>query len=340
MEKQVIFDNVRTIGIDLEFEGNGCVNYDSNDQKYILNKYKFCNAQNENNKLGKKCFSKDEKTYKYKVSSECLRHYCFFDEIEFENSKISYLPTILYNAIASPAFLLKGYVFTVPKSIKKKSPLTLTDAVETGEGRTVCNLEVHSKAGERSDTSLYFSDNVGKANYESNVVIDLTELQFISDDSTYDRRGVGVDGGPTEQLFLSALKRHLGTDYKFDYYYMKKGLTMDEWAEKGILLTQDNVDFLVKDMIRRLFNIVILRKGSYLKYKPKSAKLILTCGDGTIEKITLDINDLQDLANYKFNYWRKYEMADEEKILKNKELIEQIEKSISAMKEEKNSKKK
>lgn len=335
------FENVKGIELELFFKGEGCVNYDSSEQKFTLAKLGLQYGLHDNVKLAKKEFkqivnsnNEVETVFKYKVSSECIKHECFKDEIEFENSKIAYLPHILLPCIASPALILRGYMYAGDNTIKKKSPICITSAKEISPYRQISDMEVHSTSGERTDTSLYFVENVGKLIYKSNAYIDLTELQFISDDSTYDRKSIGVDGGQNEEIYLTAMKENFGEDIKFGYYFMKKGLAKDEWAERGILLSPQNVDFLVKDMIKRFFRVNIYRKDAFFKFHEIKAKVIY--GDNSYNEESITLNNINDIDNYIFDYYPKYQEANEDLILKNQEMIKIIDK---AKVEKKNTKK-
>lgn len=324
-----IFTNVKGIELELFFKGDGCVNYDSSDQKFTLSKLGLQCGLHDNVKLAKKEFkqivnvdNEVETVFKYKVSSECIKHECFKDEIEFENSKIAYLPHILLPCIASPALILRGYMYAGDNTIKKKSPVCITSAKEISPYRRISDIEVHSKSGDRSDTSLYFVENVGQLVYKSNAYIDLTELQFLSDDSTYDRKSIGVDGGENEKIYLTAMRENFGDDIKFGYYFMKKGLAKDEWAERGILLSQKNVDFLVKDMIKRFFKINLHRKDAFFKFIEMKVKVIY--GDESYNEEEIILNNINDADNYQFDYYVKYQEANEELIKRNQEKIKGI----------------
>lgn len=335
-----VFKNVKGVAVKLFFNGDGCVNYDSSDQKHTLIKLGIQSYLRDNVKLAKKTFLTDENNkvvFKYKVSSECIRHACFKDEIAFENSRIADIPIVLYKAIASPALVLRGYMFTGDNTIRKKSPVTITAATELGANRTVCDMEVHSTSGERDSTSLYYTENVGKSVYTADAHINLGELQFISNDTSYDRCAVGVDGGENENIYLTEMRKFYGDDVHFDYYYMKNGLTQDEWAERGILLSKESVDFLTKNMLRRFFDINIYTHQAYFTFDHMEVKVICN-NEGRFEEHIIELKNADDVDSFFFDYFSMYELADEGKIMANKEKLDMIK---AAQKEaEKNEKKK
>ena len=357
MQKLKVFDNVKSIGFEVTFKGNGCVNYDENKQKNVIKAFGLVNRKvNDNVKWAKKIFEplpfNDEENkgpkarFKYKVSSDCIRHEMFKNEMAFQNPNISMITPILLNVIAQPAMLERGYMFassTIP-TIRKSSGFSITEAVEEGNWHTLVDLDFHSCSGskgeEKSDTKkkkkddddededtkgntcLYLNENVGNHYYKAYGHIDLTELQFISGDMTYDRGAVFADGGVEESTYLTSLKNNFGEDYKFDTYYMKNSISCDEWGERGILLSKKAVDMMVKDIIKRMFNINIWRKDASFIFD--SIVVTVNYGDDVVKSETIDtvhLLDAEDINQFDFNYFTKYNVCDEEKVKKNKELV-------------------
>lgn len=358
------FKNVRTIKFKVNFEGNGCVNFDSHEQSSFLinnNIGPKSILKNKNIMLAKKNYIKmknedDYKTFfKYKVSSEAIRHDMYKEDIPFQNPNIVMLPNILYNAIAMPGYITRGYVFTRYKanSLKKKSVVTICDAEEIGEWRSEMAFDFHSRTGEKKtkedsenkdieistsndskedkDTTIYNVENVGKLIYQSEGYIDLTELQFISADVLYDRMSVDIDGGINEKLYKDALYRNF-PNFKGDinYYYMKGTYSNDEWAERGVFFDADSVDLLVKDVLSRIMKVNILKRNAIFRFKNIDVEVI--CDDG--ESYNIDLN-LKNLNEYKFEYYQKYFLASAEKIEKNKQMVEELKKETKENKKKK-----
>lgn len=366
MKKMKSFNNVKSINFKVFFNGKGCVNYDHKGQKFTLFAKNLIKGKvNDNVKFAKKIFedfkTEDGETksrFKYKVSTDCLRNNMFKEEMQFANSAIGNLSYIRYNAIATPAMIERGYMFPdTEQSIRKSSVFFLSPAIEEGEWHTIVDMEIHSTSGAKGNgnlnkeevnsvnedekpgsTSLYFCENVGNATYVSEGFIDLTEFQFLSGDMTYDRGCVLVDGGEEEKIYLNALKNHFGEDFKFNCYHMKSDLAFDEWGERGILLTKKAVDMMVKDIFKRIFNINIYRKDALFTFD--HIEITVNYGDEQIkfEKLPdIYANNISDIEQYIFNYYPKYELCDEEKIKKNKELNESI---LNCRKKEKKSSRK
>lgn len=335
---------VKGIEFTAKFKGNGCVNYDDNDQKYFLVNSGIIDEKNrplnDNVTYAKKTFSTDEDGdigFKYKVSSACIRHNMYKEEMDNHiNENHMQLPYVYYNALATPAMIERGYMYTLAPYIDhKKSAFQITDAIEIRDNlRQGVTFDFHTKSvkkgdkinklastdsGAKGDTSIYRKENVGLCNYISEGFIDLDEMQFISLDELYDRRAVNIDVKENELRYMNALKRNIPNfSCEYGFFYMKNGYTQDEWAEKGILLSEDVVDYLTKDIIKRILNVSIWKSGAYFKFDSLVIKYYGENGEETVEITHSNIND------FKFIPYGKYLKADDEKIKRNKELYEEI----------------
>lgn len=327
------FENVKSIGLKIRLEGMGCVNYDSNEIRFALAKCNFVHIAKDssNYKFAKREFMTDSEgnpAFKYKVSSECLGRAMFEKEIPGENQAISSVPSVLYSAIANWAFISRGYMFTRNNkpTIKKKGCVTICDAVEVGEPRTHINLEIHSNksskvsSGKEDDakgsTSMFNQENVGKLTYESTGFIDLGELQFISDDPTYDRICLSLfDECPEKKIFMNTLAQNFpsmeGKD--FGYYYSEGSFSKDEWGERGVLLTKDAVNAITHKIIKSIIDLQIVRRHACLGTTSIVLEVVTSNGKEEIE-ITKDFL-LDDLY---FAYMEKYIESDDDKIKANK----------------------
>lgn len=341
MEKTI---SVKNIAFKATFNGNGCVNFDSGDQKFELCRFDILKGKVYDNVLyAKKVYYKQDDgttTFRYKVSSEALRHAIFSEEMPFMNPTIQQLPQVFYNSLGTPAMLARGYMFAGDVSLKRKSPLTITDAVETGKERSLISIDFHSRSGakntdtkgaeDKKDTTIYNIENVGNNQYVAYGNIDLQELQFVSADPSYDRMAVDIDGGVNETIYLDSLNRNLPTqDKRFGYYFIKNAITEDEWAERGVLLSNDDVDFLVKYILKNILSVNICRRNALLSIE----KLEVTFDNGnSYQELRLD-----NLNDYYFEVVSKYQEASEEKILKNRQKIDEIKTIKKSNKGNKNS---
>lgn len=345
---------VKGIEFTAKFKGNGCVNNDDKDQKWFLVKNGLVGGKLEDNILfAKKSFSTGEDGkigFKYKVSSECIRHNMYKKEMDNQvNENHMQIQSVYYNALATPAMIERGYMYTLEPYIDhKKSAFQITDAIEIRDNlRHGVTFDFHSKsikkeneakkvaendAGAKSSTSIFRKENVGACDYEAEGFIDVDEMQFISFDETYDRRAVNVDVKNGKDLYMAALKRNIPNfSCKEGYFYMKNGYTQDEWAEKGILLSEDVVDYLTKDIIKRILNVSIWKSGAYFKFDSLVIKYYGENGEETVEITSDNIDD------FKFIPVGKYNEADEEKVKANlqmnsKLIAERVKKNQKAKK--------
>lgn len=340
-----VFENVKTIGLRLELEGDGIVNADSSDQKDVIIKLGLGSNMDyscKNYQFAKKNFYKDSEGnpyFKYKVSSECLRHEIFKETMPDSNPLIKSIPQAFYPMLAMPDYIIRGLCFAEDKdnSVKSKSKLTLTDAEEVTSGHNYVPMEIHTRTGykktgngisvaddeeKKKDTTVYNIEVLGHKTYKSYGFINLSELQFIPDDPMFDRMSLAVEDGSAEaRIYLDALKRNMvNLDPSFGYYTKKGRYGGDEVAERGILLNQESVNMLVKRTLKNILDIQIMRRNASLK----TTKLYITVNtaDGISNEIELTKENLNDFT---FNYAQEYFEADEDKILANIKIMKDYE---------------
>ena len=351
------FKNVKNIQFDLILDGVGCVNFGSseeleallrtgivkwNDDGFVKNGKPLSNVL-----LSKKVFKKlEDGTYVYrpKVSSECLRNNIFKDTMKFQSPSVMTLPQVLYRALANPDLILRGYLYPVKGgvSLKRKSPLYITDAEDMGPWRDFVTADFHSRSGEKEsnagkdsndakDTSIYKIENVGSTKYCSKGGIDVAELRFIAADPIYDRLSIDVDGGVNEAIYMKELKRNMvNFEPEFKYYYLENSYTGDEWAERGIMLNDESLDMLIKRLIKNMLNIEVLRRNAYLR----TEKLTLTINCLNGEQHTIEVTaDMVDSLS--FDCINPYKEADNDRILANKKMVDTLKERIKESKKSK-----
>lgn len=327
---------IKALGFEVEFNGNGCVNWDGDSQNFYLKSKKLIPGDTQKNvKFAKKSFIKTDNgiEFVYKVSNDAIRHSMWQEEMPFFNQNLAQIPYIYYGMLGRPCMLERGYMYATKspsESFKKKSCVELSDAVEISTcGNNSVSLEVHSRSGFKDDTSLFYEENVGNLNYKSIGCIDLTELQFISMDQIFDRRAVSDDNVENFKIYTDALTLNLpffNFNEKPSYYYMENSYLEDEWAEKGILLSHDSVDWMVKDILARILKVKIWRSGAY--FKTTSVKILYADENGVNFE---DVITLDTLKDYYFDVDTKYMMADE---LRIKDRNEQYNKIVNSPKDD------
>ena len=276
-----------------------------------------------------------------KISAGCLRHSMFNEEMSRSNSSIIKQPLVLFNALARPEMIVRGYMFAdddIEITLKKKSVFNITDALADGAMETIVRTEIGTRSGakksrdtkvdedSKGDTSMFFTESVGEHDYTAKVEINLDEMQFMSVDTIFDRCSVDLSNSNNRDMFIRALENNFKscgmTDVKTDQYYLKTSICGDYYAEEGILFNKKAVDMLTKLILRKITNIVETRpsKGGMLSFVTMDLQVMME--DGSEETIT--INSAKDIDNYSFKCADTYVMADEEAILNRTKLFEEL----------------
>ena len=97
---------IKALGFEVEFKGNGCVNWDSNEQKFMLLANGLIGGKIDDNvKFAKKSFVKTEDGigFLYKVSNDAIRHNMWEKEMPFFNENVAQIPYV-YFSICSDSF--------------------------------------------------------------------------------------------------------------------------------------------------------------------------------------------------------------------------------------------
>ena len=127
---------VKNVLFRTKIKGNGVVNFDSSEQKFMFNSTDLHNMKTRHDNVSfakKKFYKEDDKlTYKLSISSDCLRHDIFKEDVLVQSPNVLNSKHVLYSFIASPASLLRGYLFAnQTETLKRKGALTITDAEQT-----------------------------------------------------------------------------------------------------------------------------------------------------------------------------------------------------------------
>lgn len=264
-------------------EGEGVVNFDDNDAKWQVLKYGNPASKeaykNKNVKIAKSSYTfitediteDGELVPRYvrnlKISSNCLRHHIF--NVDVRNGRICYNDAILASVISSPEYQLQGYLFTSDSiksdSIKKKSPVTISDAEETSGA--VITPELGSVAGDKSETSLYYTENVGRTAYTFIGAISPKDIEFLSADDFFERRGVKSEWVETDNGLLNlAFKQRYGElPYTLDYCTATGNVFTKHIGEKGLHFSEKYVKELISIFFKKLLSLDISRSKAYAK---------------------------------------------------------------------------
>lgn len=361
-------ENVKSLEAKITFRGKGVINADEGKSHswFLYNKGLYA-TKNENIKFAKKSFvdeydenEKEWKTkFKYKVSSDCLRHAMFEREMAFYNNALMDVPTAFYNSIATPALVARGYMFaktnkneTKGWSAKKKSIFTISSAIAEMNPADKVYAEFCSKAGSKkskdetdadakSDTSVHAVESVGEYEYVSSMFVDLCEAQFISMDNLFDRCAVPFErhGVEYKKVYFDALKRNFNTqeDFEIKNYCLSTSVMGDEFAEEGVKLTKEMVNTLVHMILNRIVNLKIDRpsNGGYMEFSRMTVRVNMDNGEFKEFEVKNE-NDVKDIV---FEYYDCYKEADAKAVAHRKHIMETLKEENSKTKKSKADKK-
>ncbi len=341
--------NVKNILFKMEMNGHGVVNYDSNDQKYVLKDTHLRNVGGHSNvSYAKKNLYKDDEgkiTYKLKISSDALKNNMFRHDVIAQTPNIAHHDALLYSYIASPLSLVRGYLFAnKPETVKRKGAITLSSAEQTCNAMS--KIEVFSRSGEKvvqnedsdkNDTTYYQKETIGNIKYEAMGNIDLMTLQFISCDSVFDRYSFNPDKYHLYKQFLA--QKLSGFNSELGYHQMKN--TSIEIPEYGVLLSEENVVQLVKDSLKKVFNINIKKKDAFATVETLKVKLVEKPAEDTFnnEDGWIEIKSEEDIDNLDFDPYMFYELIDIEVAkIKRQEIKDEMKRVLDEEKKQKKSK--
>lgn len=315
-------EKVKSILLKVELKGRGVVNFDSNEQRFLWNKNTHGTGQeivnHDNVSFAKKRWYKENDVFTHRlvISSNCLRHNIFSEDILFQSPNIISNKNLLYSMIGSPGSLLRGYMFTERNSsgIKRSSVLNITDAEQTSNA--LSSIETFARSGEKvkdeneSDITYYKKETIGDITYEAKGSIDLMQLQFVSCDEVFDRLAFNPDNFDE---YVSAMKSRLSTfNPKLGYFQIKGSVV--EIPEYGIQLSKDNVVQLTKELLSRILKVKIRKASAYAEVVKVSYKLVY---DGFKDKMSDDNNWLElteeNISEFNFepeNYYVEYDDND------------------------------
>jgi hypothetical protein len=167
--------------------------------------------------------------------------------------------------LASPIGLLRG-VMTATRQLKRKSPITILDAVTTEELKPTHEARRSTAPNEEEKTSTNFFgiENYGPRIQKFEMVINLMELQFLNLDEEY---GSIIDLHAVEE-FVAKLNKY------FEDNGVEGGLTPKNYKLKtgfvnkpirGILLSQAQMKHLVDLSLELAGEIFIYKAGASLE---------------------------------------------------------------------------
>lgn len=331
-------ETVKNILFRIDIDGKGIVNYDSNDQRQIhygTNLY----DKYENVQYAKKNFyTKDDKLqYKIKISSDCIRHDIFINDVFNQSPNIISNNEIFHSYIASPAMLLRGYLFLDKKaSYKRKSAVTISDAEQICNA--VSHINTHSTSSVKTnlediaDNTFFKRENVGDIKYQAYGNIDIMQLQFISLSELFDRQSFNPDSYKLFNTFLKTRLSKFDSESEPEYYLIDNSVS--DVPELGITLNNECIVDLTKEFFKKLMSLHIKRKGAYAKTNNVQYKLVYDCIEDTFDSedgwVTIPKNS-EEIDNITFIPHTFYIKQDK---CKAQQIVDGIKKQMSDAKDE------
>jgi len=333
---------IKNILFEMDIEGRGVINHDSNAQKHYHKEFKTplsFDGNFDNVNFAKKNFYYTGETttknysdntvvkknveYKLKMSTDCVKAYMFDDEIIARTSKVQYDEQTLYMFLASPYTILTGHLLTnKPETLKRASALKMVDAIQTNDA--ISSIEVFSGRGERDSTSLFYKETVGDITYNTYGNFDLEQLQFISCDQIYDRYSFNPDRYEMFKQFASLNFNDFDSDFG---KYIKKTNTI-RISERGVKLSDNVIVQIVKYGLKRLLDFDAWKRDAFAKTKSLRIKFI---ENGLTDKYGnqgwIEIKSYEDIEKLDFSVFEFYEKVVD--VEKDEQLRSELEK-ISA----------
>lgn len=322
---------VKSILFEYELAGQGIVNYDGKEQKWILKNLGFKDHvnHNDNNNYCKKTFYRgpDGKIeYKVKISGNCIKKEMFGDDMVSENNSITHNKSLNMVMLSSPIKIVRGYMQTEKDEmgLKRKSCININDAIQSNN--SISTMELFTKSGEKkknkvetevdgsgdtsSDPTLYRKETIGEIEYKGTGSINIKQLEFVSTDDIFDRLALSEDDF---QEYKKYAKLHIPNfDSEIGYYVMVG--SMDLTPERGFVFNNENKNFLVKYILERLLGIRIQRANAYAHIKSLKIKLVYDPIEDTHfnEENWIEISSREQIDNLYFNFHEFYKREEDE----------------------------
>lgn len=292
-------NTVNYVEVNIHASGFGCVNTNGNVNPNTGK------AESEDG-FKNKVYPKKRGNQLY-VSKNCIRSHFFLNEargfllsgkVGFNNQKgddgvltisSKEMPEVSQTIASSYLGLLRGYMLTEKggESIKRKSPLTITDFVNIADSQpnlneVMVNHLALTEDGTKDKNSLFYAETWGDTQYFAKSIINIENLQFISIDSRLGHREVDFGINPKKENLdseIEAFKQRLveniteiakrrgwdSTGVEIEYGLFLRKDALFAFPEEGFLLKQKALNILVKETIERLKSFHIVKSSGFLK---------------------------------------------------------------------------
>ena len=340
MIEEKVLSNVVSIHMDVLFDGVGCVNCDSTEQKEILFHKGFLRngVKNDNFQFSKKVFTRDIDAdgnvcehFTHKVSSDCLKR-CAFGEDEVKPNLLL-IDEPYYTSLSTMHGLVIGCANLMRnKSANcRKSGLNLIDATEcirVGNRyedlkRDTLELEISTPCnhGYRLDENnnvvdgkktIIKKENIGKTLYHSELTINMKELMFINCDHSSDNLNVDTENKLFDEIYVPNVSKINGSNIKdtLGFHYLKTSQAGKYNHEYGMVISKSGINKLIMYILSSIAHLEIYRsRGAYLKFA-KFLNVDVNLSDGTSRH--LGDMTFEEISQYVFERDDMYVKEDEE----------------------------
>lgn len=232
-----------------------------------------------------------EKTPLY-ISQNCIRHHLFKQEdIDYQNPEVA---NNVIKVLCSMTGLLRGYVIPTIE-LNRTGPLFITDFVDSKNqgnyeqfGRAGSKEKKKNKAGSESSNAIFSKTTFGETEYTAYGSISIEELQFIPTSKIYGQAALEITTEAEGRKAAKEIEDYIKTleyakgDIKAEFHtnWIRKG-TVFKQGQSGILLSEDAIDALVKQMLHMLRNLGFTQAKGYM----------------SVDKVSVDYNDSDDATD-------------------------------------------
>lgn len=327
---------IKSVDMKIESEGHGVVNWNGSASLFLNSD----NQQKVDNHTLPKMRGVDihrvsnhrqiDDNAKIYISQNCIRQAIFKDySYGLKNVNLSNVSEVLSSLLG----LVRGYVIAEDKtSLKRKSALYITDFNSSED--TKINFEQFSQAGQRDSTSIYSKHTASNTKYTAYASINIEDLQFLPLEDSLGRscfkeviseqEGIELAKKITQSIKDLDFTNTKKPEAVFSNNYIRIN-SICKTGEAGILLNDDAIDILVKEVVSLIQNLSIVRTSGYM----------------TVTNVVVDYNDTNplrmknDIHNVEPKKETNYYVYYESKQLSNDEFKEKIKTTTLAKKEPK-----
>lgn len=250
---------ITSIAFDVYFRGEGVVNRDGAGEQVI-------NGSKQDVVFAKKINGKPF------TSRDCILHEVLEEPFGFKLLSQSPNPLDRLEVNLSKWRMLRGNMDATEKAtVRRKSPMMMTDAKPTEQ----CSDIVLTSSAKGNMGGVFYTENAGDVEQRAKVIINLSELQFISTDSQLTPPAVFADTFDTDNVGYEEIARiwaenYPNTPFPTVAYYTKgrdgDGVDVGAYQTEGVKLSDRTVADLVLWFLDRISSFHLTKNKAYLHF--------------------------------------------------------------------------